>query len=343
MKVLVTGGTGFVGAHTVAELARNGHQVRLLVRDRTRIARALDPLGVDPQQIEVAEGDITDASAVERAMDGADAVIHGAALFSYDVRVARKMRETNAPGTEIVIGTAARLGLNPIIHVSSTVALLSADAPTLSSDSPPGAPAGAYAQSKAESERVARRYQDGGAPVTITNPGFVLGPDDPNFGESAQITTNVLNGTMSMAPDLGTYFVDARDVARLHAAIVERKAVGRYIAPGHYASRQQMIDTLNEVTGRNIKVRQIPTPMALATGRMMDACQRILPFRLPLSHDVMWIATRKMNADDTPARTQFGLEPIPFRDSMADTVRWLLETGHITPKQAGKAAEIAAV
>ena len=71
MRVLLTGSTGMVGAHTAAALHRAGHELRLLVRDPGRIARALDPLGVPaPEHV---TGDVTDAAAVERGLDGCDA------------------------------------------------------------------------------------------------------------------------------------------------------------------------------------------------------------------------------------------------------------------------------
>ncbi|HEV7979567.1 NAD-dependent epimerase/dehydratase family protein [Amycolatopsis sp.] len=68
MIVCVTGGTGFVGAHSAAEIVRRGHRVRLLARDRARVARALDPLGVDPAAVDVVVGDVTDPGVVAEAV-----------------------------------------------------------------------------------------------------------------------------------------------------------------------------------------------------------------------------------------------------------------------------------
>jgi dihydroflavonol-4-reductase len=65
MKVMVTGGTGFVGSHTVAELVRNGHHVKLLVRNLDRVRVALTPLGVN--HFETVLGEVTDQRSVEQA------------------------------------------------------------------------------------------------------------------------------------------------------------------------------------------------------------------------------------------------------------------------------------
>jgi uncharacterized protein YbjT (DUF2867 family) len=70
--VLVTGGTGFIGSHSVAALLSRGHQVRLLVRSRERVARSLLPLGV--AEVESVLGDVTAPGSVEKAMAGCDAV-----------------------------------------------------------------------------------------------------------------------------------------------------------------------------------------------------------------------------------------------------------------------------
>ena len=79
MLVCVTGGTGFLGAHTVSAVVRAGHRVRLLVRDPARIEPALGPLGVESGAVDVVVGDVTHEPAVALATRGADAVLHLAA------------------------------------------------------------------------------------------------------------------------------------------------------------------------------------------------------------------------------------------------------------------------
>src|SRR5262245_5883832 len=116
MKVALTGGTGFVGSHTVAALVRSGHQVRLLVRSADRVAPALEPLGV--RHVDVAVGDVTDREAVGRALDGCESVVHCASVYSLDPRMDAAIRRTNVAGTELVLKLASHRGLNPIIYVS---------------------------------------------------------------------------------------------------------------------------------------------------------------------------------------------------------------------------------
>src|SRR5262245_51930379 len=104
MLVVVTGGTGYLGSHAVAALVEAGHRVRVMARSPDRVQGALGPLGIG--DVETAIGDVTDPAAVERALEGCDAALHTASVFSFDARRAEEMREVNVRGTETVLGTA---------------------------------------------------------------------------------------------------------------------------------------------------------------------------------------------------------------------------------------------
>jgi dihydroflavonol-4-reductase len=69
-------------------------------------------------------GDVTDPAAVEQALRGCEAVVHAGSGFSMDSRDAGRIRQVNVRGTDVVLGTAHRAGLDPIVYVSSVVALL---------------------------------------------------------------------------------------------------------------------------------------------------------------------------------------------------------------------------
>ena len=105
-------------------------------------------------------GDVTDPKSVEKAMEGCEALVHAASIYSLDNRVASQMRDVNATGTSVVLGTASSLGLDPIVYVSSVVALFPPDDKVLTTQSPVKNPRGNYYRSKADAERVARDYQE---------------------------------------------------------------------------------------------------------------------------------------------------------------------------------------
>ncbi|CAN5525923.1 hypothetical protein BH20ACT23_BH20ACT23_13910 [soil metagenome] len=144
----------FVGSHVVAGLRRAGHEVRLLVRDPKRIPPALGPLGV--ADIAHSVGDVLEEASVEIAMDGVDAVLHAASIYSTQRRDVAEVRRTNVRATELVIDAARRRGLDPIVYVSSYGAFLPVHGAMIGPDDPPGEAHWPYARSKADSERVAR-------------------------------------------------------------------------------------------------------------------------------------------------------------------------------------------
>src|SRR5262245_25904798 len=244
MLVLVTGGTGFVGSHAVAALVAAGHRVRVLARSPERVPVALAPLGVDG--VETAVGDVTDPAAVERAVEGCGAVLHAASVFCLDARRSEEMRAVNVRGTEIVLGSAHRLGLDPIVFVSSELALLPpVEDAVLTPDSPVGQSGWPYSRSKADSELVARRYQAQGAPVVSVLPAGAWGPHDPHFGGGVTLATNVLKKRYPIVMQGGSHIADVRDVAAVLAAVM---APGRgpssYLIAGHYISLPDLIRTL---------------------------------------------------------------------------------------------------
>lgn len=88
MKVLVTGGTGFVGACITAELVRAGHDVRLLVRRPDQVPVSLAPYEVTVEDLVV--GDVLDEDVARKALDGCQSVVHAAAVFSFKANRARE-------------------------------------------------------------------------------------------------------------------------------------------------------------------------------------------------------------------------------------------------------------
>ena len=337
MRVMVTGGTGFVGAHTVAELARAGHTLKLLVRAPERVPPALDPLGV--RDVEVVVGDVTDAGTVERALDGCDAVLHAASVFSFDPRMAKSIEHTNVRGTDLVLSLGQRLGLDPLVHVSSFAALIGTKGALLTPDSPVTSPPGAYNRSKAESDRVARRYQADGAPVVITYPGSIWGPHDPHLGETCQLVRNILRRFWVVAPAGRLPITDVRDLARLHAAVLEQgRGPRRYMATAQNATARDIVRSVTRVTGQRLPMIELPPWALQGPARLADTAQSRLPFRLPIGAEPLYIVGQCPALDDGATRREFGLLPRDLDETIADTIRWLVQSGQLPPRLAGRLA-----
>jgi dihydroflavonol-4-reductase len=337
MLVTVTGGTGFVGSHSVAALIGQGHRVRLLVRDRTAVGAALRPLGVDPGAVEVVAGDVTDEESVRRAVDGADRVLHAAGVFSFDVRDRRRMRAVNPRGTQVVLQAARTAGVGKVVYVSSIVALMPSRTP-LSTDSPVGRPREAYFASKAAAEAIARRYQAEGDPVVITYPPALLGPDDPHVGDQTARLRDILRGLMPMWPLGGFPVGDVRDTAALHARLLadDCEKQGRYFGPGRYLSTRAYIGALREVTGRGLPTAFLPARAMLPVGWLTSLVQPVWPLHIPAEYGGLYICMCAAKVADG-CGAPLGIQPRPVTETIADTVRWLRHKGLLTDRQAGLA------
>lgn len=335
MKVMVTGGTGFVGSHIIAELIQNGHQARLLVRKPGRVPLALEPFGIT--NIEVVKGDVTDQSTVEEAADGCDATIHCGSVYSLDPRTADEINKTNVLGTETVIKVAHNMGHDPIIHVSSFVALIGEKCAILSPASEPGTPKGVYFNSKAKSDAVARTFQEEGVPVVITYPGSVWGPNDPHLGESCQMVTSILKRLWTVTPKGIVPITDVRDLAKLHTAIIKKEhGPRRYIAPATNVSVKQAMAIISSITGRNLPNISLPPRMLLGPMKALDILQRYLSFRFPVNFQAAYCVGLASTMDDSTTRNEFGIKPISLEKTFTDTIVWMVEKGHLPSKLVGK-------
>lgn len=335
MRVMITGGTGFVGYHIAQALIDAGHTVSLLVRS---VDKAETLYGQDSSVTHV-RGDITDREKVAEALRGCDAVVHAAAMVSTDANDAEKVFNTNVEGAKTVIGTALFLGIEPIIHVSSVTALYDPNAKILDENSPPGAARNAYGRSKVACEEYVRDLQEQGSQLYITYPATVIGPDDPGLTEAHVGMQGYLVAFVPLMPS-GNQYVDVRDVAEIHLRLLEQQPpAGNYTMGGHFLSWAQLGRVLDRVTGRKlIRVPLLGGFMRLA-GRVFDKINPYIPARIPVSEEAMEYATNWVKLDNSKVEEVLDFEFRPVEESMHDTVRWLYEADHISAKQAGKVAE----
>lgn len=328
MKVLVTGATGFVGAHTTAALIADGHTVRAFVRSREKLERSLAPLETEPG--EVAVGDVLDAASVRDAVSGCDSIVNAANIYRFSTLGRDEMHRVNLTGTESVLSAAVEAGCNPVVHISSMVALLPSDGP-IPADPPLGSRSGnAYCDSKIDAEEVARRFQAEGAPVVTVYPGQVFGPHDPGAGEMVKISRLLLG---PIVPGLkgSIAIVDVRWLAQLHALLATSEpTVQRVVAPGHYLGWEEFARTIRDLAGQP-PPRFLPTPLAVAelTGLAAQFIGRMIRREVGLNPTGPWISANWRPADDSIAIGMVGEMP-PLDVTLTDALRSMVAAGQLT-------------
>ena len=340
MRVMMTGGTGFAGSHTVRRFVEAGHEVRLLVRDAEKVRRVFDPQGVAIPEKDVIVGDITDADAIERAMAGCDAVFHGAALVDMRRKMAAKVLETNARGVELVVGGAVRRGLPSIVYISSSSIFFEPGSGPIHLDMPIQPGTTAYARSKADAEHVIRRYQEAGAPIRASYPTGIVGPDDPGLSDANEAVYIFFKQT-GITTSSGYQIVDVRDLAEVHLRLLEQpEGPARALAAGPMLDWHETYRILDEITGTRLLRFPMPGAPLRLLGSLGDQVKRwIYDFQFPLTRDAMEYATQWPGASGDETTRALGVPFRSARETYTDTVRWLYEAGHLDARHVGLLAD----
>ena len=339
MRVMMTGGTGFAGSHTVRRFVEAGHGVRLLVRDADKVRRVFDPQGIAIPEKDVIVGDIIDEASVDRAMEGCDAVFHGAALVDMRRKMATKVLETNARGVELVVGGAVRRGLPSIVYVSSSSIFFRPGSGPIHLEMPIQPGTTAYARSKAEAELVIRRLQDEGAPIRASYPTGIVGPDDPGLSDANEAVYIFFKQT-GITTSSGYQIVDVRDLAEVHLRQLELPdGSARHLAAGPMLDWHETYRILDEITGTRLWRFPCPGPALRALGSVGDFLKRwIYDFQFPLTRDAMEYATQWPGASGDETARELDVTFRSARETYTDLVRWLYEAGHLKARHVGKLA-----
>ena len=230
--ILVTGGTGLVGAHLLLHLLENGETVRAIYRNQNNIQKTKSVFELYKkadlfEKINWLEADILDVPSLEIAFIGIEYVYHSAALISFDPNDEDALRKTNIEGTANMVNFSLAKGIKKFCFVSS-IAALGDLAPhetyiTEETDWNPEKPHSDYAISKYGAEMEVWRGVQEGLDVIIINPGVILAPVSTTsiFAHgSNELYTKVANG-LSFYTLGNTGFVTINDVTRIAFELIK--------------------------------------------------------------------------------------------------------------------------
>ena len=249
MKVLVTGGTGVVGAGTVTALLKHGHEVRLLSRHAHSDSKQW------PKGVEAFPGDIAEAATVDGAAEGCDVVLHLAAIVDEDPPRATFER-INVEGTRHVLGEATRAGVKRFVYVSS----LGADR----GDSP-------YHRSKRAGEALVRQWAGS---WVIVRPGSVYGPGDEQVSLLLRMVRTLPAVPVIAGGDVQFQPLWHEDVAEALVRVVEREELaGRELdlAGPELTSQNDLLERFAKITSREPVRVPLPDFVANAGMRAIEA------------------------------------------------------------------------
>jgi nucleoside-diphosphate-sugar epimerase len=266
-KILVTGGTGFLGAYIIRELVAKGYSVRAIRRSYSL------PAFIPPdilQKVEWISGDILDVTDLEGAMNDSDAVIHAAAKLSFAARDRREMFSTNIDGTANVVNIALEKNISRFIYVSSVAALGRTGNGGYVTEEKKWNDSKwntNYAISKYHGEVEVWRGIGEGLPAAIVNPSTLLGYGDWN-NSSCTLFRNAFREFPWYTEGVNG-FVDVTDVARAVVCLLESGISGeRYILNGDNWTFRHLFDDMADGLGKRRPSREATPLLASVAWRM---------------------------------------------------------------------------
>jgi dihydroflavonol-4-reductase len=326
MQALVTGGTGFVGAHVARALATAGHSVRVLHRASSR-RDALE--GVI---YESALGDILDLDSLRAACAGCDWVFHVAAVADYWRADTAKLFDANVRGTALVLQAAREAGVRRVVFTSSAAAVgIRADGTPADERDVFNLPPGRfpYGYSKALAERVVAEAVAAGQDIVTVNPVVILGPGDLNQISGDFVIRIRQMGWRIPVPPGGVAVTDVRDVARWHLAAAERGVAGeRYILGTENYPYHRWFALIAEVVGAPRPAFPLPPEIIPLAATVIDAA-RAVGLRLPVDADQTRLGGRRLYFDTGKAWAALGEPRIAMRQSVQDTYDWYRAYGYL--------------
>lgn len=306
MKVLLTGGTGYLGRAVGRALAARGHELVVFARSASRA-------GVPGVAF---DGDIRDRRALDRAVTGCDAVVHSAALVSIWRRRRQDFDDVNVGGLRNVIAAAAAAQVTRIVYTSSFLALppRGRDAPLEAND---------YQRTKVAADRTADEAVRAGAPLIRVYPGVVYGPGALTEGNLlGRLIADHLKHRLPalVGPENPWSFAYVDDVAGGHCAAVERGTAGaRYLLGGENAPQRRAFELVEAATGRRPPMR-LPFPAAMMLGAAEELRVTLFGGTPLVTRGAVEIFRHDWSLDSGTAARELGYTMTP----LADGVRRLL-------------------
>jgi dihydroflavonol-4-reductase len=322
VKVALTGATGYTGGRLLEALAARGDAVSALARRSS--TRPAAP------SVRWVEGDLSDRRTLQGLVQGAEAVLHVAAVYRTAGHPDAYYRDVNVGGTERLLEEAARAGVRRFVHTSTVGVHGDVRRPPADEDAP-FAPGDVYQATKAEAEVLARdRGRALGVEVAVVRPGAIYGPGETRL---LKVFRAIARGRYAIVgsgrPFYHLVYIDDL-VAGFLLALDRPEAAGQafIVAGPRYVSQAELAATIARHTGGRVLPVHIPAAPVQFAG---DLCEALcVPFGLepPLHRRRVDFWTKSRAFSIEKARRLLGYAPkVDVEDGVAKTAAWYREAG----------------
>jgi nucleoside-diphosphate-sugar epimerase len=326
MNVLVTGATGFTGGHLARHLASEGHRVAALVRPKS-LPRAAS---LEADGIELRVGDLADAAAVRRAVEGSVVVYHIAATYREAGQSDAAYAQINVEGTRHVLEAARDAGVRRVVHCSTGGVHGHIEQPPANEDAP-FAPGDVYQRTKLEAEQLAAAFgRRERVEVVVARPIGIYGPGDTRF---LKMFRGLARGRFPMLGrgDVFYHLTYIDDLVRGFQLCGEVPgAAGRtYLLAGpEYTTLKQLVAIVAEELGVAPPRIHLPVWPVWLLGALCEAVCVPLGIEPPLYRRRVDFYRKSRAFDTTRARKELGYNPaIDLRTGIRRTAAWYRAQG----------------
>jgi len=329
MNILVTGGTGFLGAHLLPLLVADGHTVRLIGRTA--------PSGELPEGVEFLQGDLKDRALVRAALEDIDAVYHLAGRVSFRNKDARHMYELHVDCTREMLRDIGKLEKKPrfILMSTSGAIAVSKEACTLDEEADyPLEVVGRwpYYLSKIYEEKLTlelcRKYE---IPLVVLNPSLLMGPGDERLS-STWTVAKFLQGDIPSLPGGGISIADVRDVAQVSFnALRAGELYGRHLI-GVNLSMKEFFERVSRLSGVAMPVFELPKQLNIWGAKLLGKWATWRGQEPTLDAQEVDIGEHWFWLDSQKAQRLLDYRPRDVYETLQDTISFILKRmppGHV--------------
>ncbi len=334
-RALVTGATGFTGSHLVHALARDGHAVRVVVRNPERAGAAL------PDGVEMVTGDLTDAAVVARAMPGVTHVYHLAAAYREAGIPDRRYWEVHVLATRHLLRAALDAGVRRFVHCS-TVGVHSHIANPPADETWPHQPGDVYQATKSEAEGEALAFgREHGLSLTVARPTAIYGPGDLRLLKLFSLIAKrrfVILGNGEIFYHL-VYVDDLVRGLRLLATSPAAPGDAFILGGAEYRTLNQLAEAIARIVHAPPPRIRLPAWPFQIAGSVCERVCKPLGISPPIYRRRVDFFTKSRAFTIEKARRVLGYEPqVSLEVGLARTADWYREHGYLPPRAPSGAA-----